>query len=91
VVKLNAKPHLLGKTKVQQTRQMDSSVVIKCEHHKDSNKANWVPTELPDEEDKLPLHLPRQEPQELAMPDADLNDEQWEGVEFKKKTPGGTK
>jgi hypothetical protein len=64
---VNAKPHLLGKTNAQQRRQMDS---------------NWVPAELPDEEDKLPLHLPRQEPQESAMAnaDTDLNDEQWGGV-----------
>jgi hypothetical protein len=42
-----------------------------------------VPAEWPDKEDKLPLHLPQQEQQELAMADADadLNDE-WGGVEF---------
>jgi hypothetical protein len=66
-------------------------MVIKCEHHKDSNEANWVPAELPDKEDKMPLHLPWQEPQQLAMADADLNDEQWEELNSKRKTPGGTK
>jgi hypothetical protein len=70
VVKLNGRPHVLGKTKVT-TNKTDgfqcSQIVIKCEHHK---------------EDKSPLHLPQQEPKELAKADADLNDEQWGGAEF---------